>query len=151
MKIKAIIKRMAEQDINKVISIGLEIPEFRTGTSAEQFYSKQSLKRWIGDENGVTLVARMNNEAVGFLLGYYMKGPNDGYLNCLAISEKYRGKGIGKKLLEQALGEFEAKGCNHIFGVVKEDNEKTLNFFENNGLEIGGSFRYIETMLPLDK
>lgn len=151
MKTESIINRMTKQDIGKVISIGLETPEFRTDTSAEQFYSEQSLRRWVGDKGGVTLVARVNNEVVGFLLGYYMQGPNDGYLNCLAMLEAYRGRGVGKRLLEQALKEFEAKGCNHVFGVVKEDNKKTLNFFENNGLEIGESFRYVETMLPLNE
>lgn len=142
------IEDMLGGDILEVISIGLNTPEFKTGTNAQQFYGEQTLKRWIVDPNGVTLVARIGGKIAGFSLGYYMAGPNDGYLNCVTVKPSYRGRGFGKKLLKRSLSEFLKKGeCNHVFGVVGADNLQAIDFFKNNGLEIGKEFRYVERML----
>src|SRR3989344_7736027 len=110
MGIELKIEHMSEQDIEEIIDIGTGTPEFNTGTSAQQFYGAQTLKRWIADPNGVTLIARAHDKLVGFLLGYYMAGPNDGYLNCISVSKKYRKRGVGKELLQKALSEFKVKG-----------------------------------------
>lgn len=145
------INQITLSDLDQVIPMGFKTPEFQTGTDAAQFYSRETLGRWIRDENGVTLVARVGDNFAGFILGYYMPGPNDGYLNCLVVNENYRNKGVGSKLLDEALTEFEKKGggrCNHVFGVVKPDNEPTLKLLQKHGFQIGETFRYVETMLP---
>ncbi|GEM_PF-3483138 len=152
MELEVIIDQMSEKDIKSIIAIGSQTPEFKTGTEAQQFYSDQTLKRWVTDKNGVTLVAKIKEKIVGFALGYYMAGPNDGYLNCIVILPEYRRKSIGKRLLQKALSQFETKGrCNHIFGVVKASNPNAISFFEREGLQIGEIFRYVEVMLPLNK
>ena len=100
---------MSEHDVTEVISLGTSTPEFNTGTTAKQFYYEQTLKKWARDPNGVTLVAKIGNTLAGFALGYYMAGPNDGYINCIAVNQGYRRRGIGKKLLQRALSEFKTK------------------------------------------
>ena len=92
-------------------------------------------------------MAKIGEEIVGFALGYYMSGSNNGYLNCIVVNQNYRRQSIGKKLLEQAILKFKQKGCNHVFGVVETDNKKAINFFRNQGLEIGREFRYVERMI----
>ncbi len=147
------IRKLREEDLDWVIELGLNTPEFNTGTEAAQFYSSKTLQKWIKDSNGVTLMAEMEGQRTGFLLGYYMEGPNDGYINCIVVGENYRRKGIGKMLQESALAEFEQKGpegnrCNHVFCVVSETDEAMLNLQRETGFEIGGIFHYVETMLP---
>ena len=142
------IRRMSGQDIDKIVEMGSEAPGFKTGTGAEQFYRLRTLRKWIRDRNGVTLVAMADGNLVGFVLGHYMAGSRDGYLSSLIVDERYRSIGAGSSLLKAALKQLRRKGCNHVFGVVKADNQQTLNFFEKNGFEIGGNFRYIDTMLP---
>lgn len=147
------ITKMSPTDIDEVITMGLNTPEFQTGTEAAQFYSKETLERWVGHEDGVTIVSRVEKKLAGFFLGYYMEGPNDGYMNCIAVASEYRNQGIGGQLLESALSEFEQKGvgnirCDHVFGVTEEDNMETLQFLEKHGLQKGKKFYYVETMLP---
>jgi len=147
------IRKMREDDLDWVIHLGQNTPEFKTGTEAAQFYSTDSLQRWINDSNGVALVAEAEGSNAGFLLGYYMAGPNDGYINCTVIDEAHRRKGLGKALQESALSEFENKGpeghkCDHVFCVVSEADEPMLNLKRQTGFEIGGKFHYVETMLP---
>lgn len=152
-KPKIDIRRMKEDDLSWVIELGQNTPEFKTGTEAAQFYSLNSLQRWINDSNGVSIVAEIEGQRAGFLLGYYMAGPNDGYINCTVVDEVYRRKGIGIGLQEAALSEFETKGpeghkCDHVFCVVSETDEAMLALKRQTGFEIGGKFHYVETMLP---
>ena len=44
MDLEVIIGQMSEKDIATVIAIGLQTPEFKTGTDAQQFYSNQTLR-----------------------------------------------------------------------------------------------------------
>ena len=44
-----------ESELDQVINIGENTPEFKTGTDAAQFYSKETLSNWITDPNGVTV------------------------------------------------------------------------------------------------
>jgi len=147
------IRRMREEDLNLVIKEGLNTPEFKTGTEATQFYGLETLKRWVNDPNGATLIAEHEGKIAGFLLGYYMSGPNDGYINCTVVLSEHRRKGVGTLLQEKAISEFEKKGpeghkCDHIFCVVSETDTPMLNLKEKVGFEVGGKFHYVEMMLP---
>ena len=142
------IRRMARIGIPTVADTGMSTPEFEAGTDAPQFYSPNTLSKWIADNNGATFVATVEKEIVGFVLGYYMEGPRDGYLNTIVVRKGYRGKGAGRELLRAALDYLEKRGCNHVFGLVQEGNRDTLDFLESNGFQIGKTFRYAETVLP---
>ena len=145
-----VIGKLSVTDISEVISLGLQTEEFQTGTDSAQFTSKETLEGWINDDNGVTLAAKVADELVGYVLGYYLQGPNDGYLNFLIVKQEYRGLGVGSNLLEKAIDEFKNKyggRCDHIFSLVKPDNEATLRLFEKYGFQIGETFNYVEKMI----
>ena len=150
------ISPIAESDVDQIIYVGKNTPEFNTGTEAAQFWSKETLIGWVKDPNGITLAARIEGKLVGFFLGYYMAGPNDGYMNCITVLPEFRGMDVGKQLQEKALDEFALKGseerkCDHVFGLTEEHNEVTLDFAREMGLQVGKKFHYIETMLPRRK
>jgi ribosomal protein S18 acetylase RimI-like enzyme len=147
------IREIRDGDLDWVIRVGLATPEFKTGTEAAQFYGLETLRRWIKDPCGVTLVAEVNGSRAGFLLGYYMAGPNDGYINCTVVEKGFRRRGVGRLLQEQAVSEFERRGpeghkCDHIFCVVSEDDRPMLELKRKVGFEVGGKFHYVEMMLP---
>jgi|SRR3989304_7083499 len=147
------VRVMQENDLEWVTDLGQNTPEFKTETSAAQFFSLETLRRWVKDPNGVTLVAEIDGQSVGYLLGFYMTGPNDSYINCTVVEGKYRGKGVGHELLNKALEEFSQKGpeshkCDHVFCFVKEDDEAMLNLKRDVGFEIGAKGHYVEIMLP---
>ncbi|SRR5258708_1163185 len=147
------IRQMVKEDLEWVIKTGLGTPEFKTGTNATQFYGEETLGRWIDDVNGITLVAEFNDQRTGFLLGYYMAGPNDGYINCTVVNQEERRRGIGKALQKSALYEFSQKGpeggkCNHVFCVVNETDEPMLSLKKEVGFQVGDKFHYVEIMLP---
>ena len=148
---------MQESDLDWVIQVGINTPEFKTGTGATaQFFGLETLKNWLKDNNGITLVAEVGGKRAGYLLGYYMAGPNDGYINCIVVEQKFRKKSIGTILLEEAIAEFKQKGptghkCNHIFSVVSETNESMLNLKKKLGFEVGKKFHYVDMMLSREE
>ena len=138
------VEKMKPEHLDWVIELGLSTSEFQTGTDAPQFYSKETLSRWIKGPNGVLLTALVNNNFAGFSITGYNPDSRDGYIHCIVVNGSYRKKGIGGNLLENTLSELKTKGCNHIFALVKEDNDDTKRFFERHNFEIGGAFNYTE-------
>ena len=146
------VRLMRKDDLEWVTDLGQNTPEFKTETSAAQFFSAETLRNWINDPNGVTLVAEIDGRKVGFLLGCYITGPNDGYINCTVIENVHRRKGVGRELQSSALEEFSQKGpeghkCDHVFSLVKDDDGPMLNLKREMGFEIGAKGYYVEIML----
>ncbi|WKZ57077.1 MAG: GNAT family N-acetyltransferase [Bdellovibrionota bacterium] len=142
------VDEMLSADLAEVIALGESIPEFRTETEAAQFYSRETLERWLTEPTGVALVSRDGGVVVAFVLAQYMPASRDGYLNVITVAESLRGKGgLAEGLLERAFQILERKGCDHVFGSVQDSNERALRFFEKRGLQRGDTFRYVEAML----
>lgn len=156
MSKKIEIMPMKKTDLNSVIEIGLKAIEFKTGTNAEQFYRKKTLQKWVKHKHGIALTAKLDGKTAGFVLGYYMQAPNDGYINFIEVKKEFQSLGIGGRLLEEAIKKFEQMGsgnakCNRVFLVSEEENKKALSFFKKHGFQTGKKFYYIETMLPRKK
>ncbi|MDO5520967.1 MAG: GNAT family N-acetyltransferase [bacterium] len=84
-------------------------------------------------DSGNTYVVFYKGECVGFL--YYMEQGafhSFPYIHLIAIKEAYRGKGVGRKLLEFVEHKlFETR--DKIFLVVGEYNPEGKNFYKNLG------------------
>lgn len=73
-----------------------------------------------------------SNELVGYIFIKTNKREK-GFISPLWVSKKYRNKGIGKKLLKDAIDKYEA-----IDLVVKKDNKVALNLYKKYGFVIIG-------------
>ncbi len=79
------------------------------------------------------LVAEVNGQVQGFALWYVRYSTWKGqrmYLEDLIITEKLRGKGIGKILFDQLIIECELRKFNGIVWQVLEWNEPAINFYK---------------------
>ncbi len=141
------IRKMQERDITTVRRMGFSTAEFDTGTSADTFYSRKTMRKWIRDPNGIAFSALVDGDFAGFILGNYLSASRGGYLNTMAVDALHRGNGVGVELVRRALEELRKKDCAHIFCVVEEENEKMLGLMRRSGFEVGRSFRYVEKML----
>ncbi|MFS0780681.1 N-acetyltransferase family protein [Bacillus sp. 1P06AnD] len=96
-------------------------------------------KKNISDKNNYIVIAE-NEE--GQVIAFVTAGKretnlveNSGDLTSIYACEEYKGKGIGKKLLQEAFSHFKTIGYNKIFVEVLEDN-KTKYFYEYYGAEL---------------
>ena len=78
-------------------------------------------------------VAEENNVILGFALYYIRYSTWKGqrmYLEDILVTEKARGKGIGKLLMDQLIVEAKEKNLNAIVWQVLEWNEPAINFYK---------------------
>ena len=80
---------------------------------------------WIGAYDGKTLV--------GIIVG--TDDGRKGWINRLAVDKRYRGQGIGTKLVKLLEKEFENKGFKIWAALIEPDNPDAMEFFEKNGFE----------------
>lgn len=55
----------------------------------------------------------------------------DGYFHYLAVSQSFRGEGLGKELIDLVIQEFGTAQCH-----VRTSNEQAISFYEKTGFEI---------------
>lgn len=90
------------------------------------------------------LVAEFNGEVVGFALWYIRYSTWKGqrmYLEDLIVTEKMRGKGIGKMFLDQLIIECQLKKFTGMVWQVLEWNEPAINFYKKfNNVQFDGEW-----------
>ena len=80
--------------------------------------------------------AIINDQVVGMCLAY--DGETENEIGAIYIDLKFQGQGIGKKLMNEAMANFDAN--RKIILKVVSYNEKAINFYKKLGFKIVGPF-----------
>ncbi len=62
--------------------------------------------------------------------------PEIGYVYYLAVFERYRGRGLGGRLLDDAIARFGAAGAKVVYGAVEEGNTASERLFRSRGFRV---------------
>jgi ribosomal protein S18 acetylase RimI-like enzyme len=65
----------------------------------------------------------------------------DGECEVTSLDSLHEGQGIGSKLIDQAIGEAQARGCKRLFLITTNDNLNALGFYQKRGFEIAAIYR----------
>jgi GNAT superfamily N-acetyltransferase len=105
--------------------------------------AEQVIERWIEenvrDDRSVVLVAREGDEIVGYALGVILENtpvvPHQfyGFVSELAVTESWRGRGVGQALLADAERWFREKGLSVVELHVSAKNPDAVRFWEREG------------------
>ncbi len=88
-------------------------------------------------------VAEVENDIIGFALYYIRYSTWKGsrmYLEDILVTENYRGKGIGKMLMEVLIDEVAQKKLKGISWQVLEWNEPAINFYKKYKVAFDGEW-----------
>ncbi|MBN1149336.1 MAG: GNAT family N-acetyltransferase [Anaerolineales bacterium] len=102
----------------------------RTATSFEE-WSKLMLRSDIFDPT-LWFLALDGQEIVGACLGF--EYPGSGWVRQLAVTERWRGRGLGSALLLHAFGEFRQRGFTKAGLGVAADNPNAYSLYEKVGM-----------------
>lgn len=119
-----IIKKAEQSHVPQIAEIEKE--------NIPQPWSEAAFAAALEDEKSVTLAAFCGDVLCGFITGVYLLDTADIY--SVAVSEEYRGKGVGKLLLD----EFFSALPNEVQAVnleVRESNSSAINLYEKTGFE----------------
>lgn len=115
------IRKMTKKDVEGVWNIEKEC--FSQPWTLEDFYGE------LENVYGLTLIAVRDDEVAGFLNARNVCG--EIYINNIGVSQKFRRKGIGKKLL----CELEKADCEFITLEVRKSNLAAIRLYEGCGYE----------------
>ena len=121
------IRELAKSDYNQVI-------ELWTKSLSNKFDNEINTSH-LSDPGSITLVSVDNNTITGVASLYIIKKLTRtlGLIEDVAVNENYRGKGIGKKLVEKLIGIAADKKCDKT---VLNSSEQNSEFYKKIGFEI---------------
>ena len=97
-------------------------------------FDKEINSTYLTDPTSITLVSVDSNTVTGVASLHIIKKLTRtlGLIEDVAVNENYRGKGIGKKLVEKLIGIASEKSCDKT---VLNSSEKNSEFYEKIGFE----------------
>ena len=121
------IRELAKSDYNQVI-------ELWTKSLSNKFDNEINTEH-VSDPSSITLVSVDNNTITGVASLYIIKKLTRtlGLIEDVAVNENYRGKGIGKKLVEKLIGIAADKKCDKT---VLNSSKQNSEFYKKIGFEI---------------
>ncbi len=125
-------------DVDSIVSIflnSLDFLDFEDRDWIEGVVRKRSKRVRI-------YVARLGNEVAGFVLLY--KKRDKAYIDAFAVDPRYRGIGIGKKLLSYVEEILKQEGVEKLYLTVKNSNNNALGMYIKHG------YRIVSTVLVLE-
>lgn len=102
---------------------------------------KISLEEMIAEQDHFTILVAENEEKdiVGFastFIAWYSWIGKSLYLDDLYVIEKYRGQGLGSKLMKEVFELAKNKGCKKVKWQVSKWNQNAIDFYKSKGAEI---------------
>ncbi|MEM2971356.1 MAG: ribosomal protein S18-alanine N-acetyltransferase [Candidatus Bathyarchaeia archaeon] len=101
----------------------------------EEAFKKQQIASLLTNYNSISLVAKMNGEIVGFIIGviYFERNSLVGHILTIDVSPKHRRKGVAQSLLQEIEKIFMEKGVKSCHLEVREDNIAALRLYQKLG------------------
>ena len=120
------IRTLEPEDIKQVIDIWTN--------SFSRNFSKPVNSEYLSDPNSTTIVISVEDIIVGVASIHIIKKLTRilGIIEDVAVNKKYRGKGVGKKLVERLILIGKQKNCDKI---VLNSSEANSKFYEKIGFK----------------
>ncbi len=135
----------SKQD-RKEIDEDIEAVETLINKHLSEPYSVYVYRFFLNNWPELCLLAKHEGQLVGSIISK-VETHRDvrlrGYIGMLAVEEKFRGRGIAKKLIGKSLDLMIAKGCDEIILETEVVNKKALRLYEDFGfVRVKRLYRY---------
>jgi GNAT superfamily N-acetyltransferase len=136
-KMEIIIRKAVEKDCEQIMKLVHELANYEKLAGEVTVDFDHFVQSGFGS-NPIWwgIVAEDKNEVIGFALYYIRFSTWKGqrmYLEDLLVTEKMRGKGIGRLLFDELIKEAKGKNFSGITWQVLDWNEPAINFYKKLG------------------
>ncbi|MEM3703425.1 MAG: ribosomal protein S18-alanine N-acetyltransferase [Candidatus Bathyarchaeia archaeon] len=114
--------------------------EIETECFKREAFTKEQIAQLILNYNSISLIAKENDNIVGFIIGVISIEDNvlTGHILTIDVSPRHRRKGVGIKLLQEIEKIFKSKLVRLCRLEVREDNIAALNLYQKLGYKMAG-------------
>ena len=135
------------ENLRDLSLLWLEFIQDDIGSDLNIVPNKENAERWIKfvrslmhKNRGAIKYATLSGEIVGYVLYRWEENAlilykRKGTILDLYVKRSYRGKGIGTKLLEEALNDLKRRGLDFVQLNVIASNEMAINLYKKFGFE----------------
>ncbi len=145
MENKIIIRKAEPRDLTAIVEMARAMADYHHSldayykTSASYKNLEEDLAEEFEDKDSALLIAEEDRKIIGYFRGMiepapmYLAPKKIGVVYDLFIKPEYRGKGVGKKIFQAALGWFQDRNVKNIELNVDARNEPGKNFWKQHG------------------
>ncbi len=145
-KLKAIVRKMEEEDIESVLEIDRKITGFDRATT----YTRTPTN-YVGGELDISVVAEAEGKIVGFLLGRVTDSPydvGDSYLlELIGVDPEYKRRGLGRRLVSAFEKACQEKGASSIRVLVSWHDWWLLSFLRSLEFSRGEMTEFVKPLV----
>lgn len=123
-----IIRSMNIEDYEKVYDLWKHTAGMGLNTTDD---SREGISKYLLRNPNTSFVAEINGELVGVIMCGH--DGRRGFIHHTTVKTEYRGKGIGKKLVDSAVSALEAEGIHKVALVAFKKNIPGNLFWEKAG------------------
>jgi len=133
------IRRLRAGDVAAVVGIERRITGSRR-TSALGRY----LRRALRTREGICLVAEVDGEAAGFIVGdvrpwEFGEDREVAWVKVVGVDPRHQGEGLGRRMGEQFVAELRRKGIRRAKTLVEWDSGDLVAYFQSLGFDRSGA------------
>ncbi|GAB4297192.1 MAG: GNAT family N-acetyltransferase [Marinilabiliales bacterium] len=138
------IRKAVKEDVPAILKLIKELAIYEKAPG-EVTNTIEDLEKDGFSENPLyyVIVAEIDNEIVGMSFYFFSYSTWKGkclYLDDIVVTEKYRGKGIGKILFEETIKVAKSSGAKKMHWQVLEWNEPAINFYKKYNTHFDGEW-----------
>lgn len=131
------IRTMNIEDYDKVYDLWINTEGMGLNTTDD---SRDGIDRYLRRNPDTCFVAEDNGEIIGVIISGH--DGRRGFIYHTTVKPEYRGKGMGKKLVDAALKALEQEGIHKVALVVFDDNTNGNIFWEKVGFTVRDDLVY---------
>ena len=124
------IHKMTTDDVDSVIKIQQE--------SKLSPWSFEDYENEIARDDSFSVIAKINQQTVGFLVSRFIKKENFAELYNIGVGLSFRRKKIGNAMLKEFIDFCDSENLEKIFLEVRESNETAIEFYLKNNFAVIG-------------
>lgn len=131
-----VVRRARLSDLESIYRIEVEC-------FGEDAFPKSYIRRFIEESSSITLVALLDDEIIGFIAGLLevFMGKLAGHIYSIDVKPKYRGRGVGSRLLGAIEDELRRCGAEICYLEARADNVAALNLYLKHNYRVIGRLK----------
>jgi ribosomal protein S18 acetylase RimI-like enzyme len=128
-----VVREATNKDINGIIEV------LKSIHLQNEVWTREALQKLLATKDYVILVAELNGAVIGFIDFYVLPSVyekwNEATINNFFVHRSHQNKGVGSKLLTEAVKRADEMGLGEFSVGTEKDNQRAINLYKKHGFD----------------